>query len=102
MVEPIRVVVKHLPFGAAAMTLYPRILLKPSVADNPCTWSHEMVHFEDIERTGVIRWYTEYLIEWAWMALKYWSRLKAIPIRLHSKEVPAYAVSDKCQEEQYA
>ena len=57
--------------GAVGMTLYPFILIKYSKADVGNVLMHEMIHWGQIQKDGVLKFYFMYGLYWAFNMWKY-------------------------------
>ena len=91
---PIRITVKReiLPFKprrSVAITLFPFIFTHEDWRDDEALFAHEMYHWDEMLRWGVIPWYIRYL----WLARKYGGG------RAHPMEKPAYAIQDRINKE---
>jgi len=80
-------------FGVAAITLYPFILFRNhKFMVRPETVNHERIHYMQIKRDGVCRFYIQYAYEWLRNILKGMSPREAY--RSISYEVEAYEHQD--------
>ena len=78
-----------MPFGIQAMMLWPFIVIRVAV-DDFCLRQHELYHWRQARRWGVLPWYVAYLI----LGLFYIGK----PADAHPLERRAYAVERKCRE----
>lgn len=91
--RPIWLRTNHVPFGQLAITLWPFILITPSAYEDECIRVHELYHWRQALRWGVIPWYVVYGV----LALIYGVILRR-PANEHPLERPAYAAERRCNE----
>ncbi len=81
--SPIEITVRWLPSGIGAVTIWPLIPYRRGLEDNIPLRCHEMYHWRQAIRWGVVPWYMAYLV----LAPFYLGRP-----RRHPMEVRAYAL----------
>ena len=62
---------KFLLGGTVGMTIYPFIFIKHSKEDVGNVLTHEMIHWGQIQKDGVIKFYTKYLFDYVINIFKY-------------------------------
>lgn len=84
MMRPIWIGCRRWPFApqrSIAITLWPFIFYSAAFSDHPGTGTHELYHWWQALRWGVVPWYAYYALLLPW----YWRRAREHPL-----ERPAY------------
>ena len=90
-VSPIELTVGWLPKGTDAVTLWPFIVYRQGYESNVPLRAHEMYHWRQALRWGVVPWYVAYLVLAPFFLRKPWR---------HPMEVRAYEVQREVMEAQ--
>ena len=89
--EPIWLTARWLPFGIQAVTLWPVVCIQKG-QDRKCLRVHELYHWQQALKWGVLPWYSLYIFLWL---IYLWQ-----PPAQHPMEREAYRRQRECEQEE--